>query len=75
MPSKIKSGLAAHDAACALAYGVCQSAIAAAAGSQSAVLSAEVTYYRAVLASALANGSSEASYFSQTLRALGTGGV
>jgi hypothetical protein len=68
----IRSGNSTHDATCLVAEGTRQTA--AASATQAAVNTAEITFYRSVRASALANGCGvEASV--SALRALGTGGV
>jgi hypothetical protein len=54
--SKDKSGKATHDEEEARVEGVRQSAIRAAGVSQATVKTAEIAYYRAALASAIANG-------------------
>jgi hypothetical protein len=56
MPSVVQTGNATHDAACAAALTTCNQAIAAAAGNSASIKTAEQTYYRAVVKSALANG-------------------
>ena len=59
MGGKIQSGVPAHDRVCDLAEGVRQAAVASAAQSpagQVVVNNAEITYHRAVIASAKANG-------------------
>jgi hypothetical protein len=58
MPCIVKTGIASHDSTCLQAEMVRQVAVAAAAN-QAAVTAAEVTYYRAIKASALANDLSE----------------
>ena len=58
MPCVVKSGVKAHDDTCLQAEMNRQVAVAAAAN-QAAVTAAEITYYRAVKASAVANGLSE----------------
>jgi hypothetical protein len=68
-----KSGNKSHDDTVNTAEGVRQIAVAAAA-TQAAVNSAEVTFYRAALASAKANGIGIEPFVS-ALRSLGTGGV
>jgi hypothetical protein len=69
-----------HQAACVLAEGTRQQEVSAAiiAGGGSptvaaAVRTAEIKFYRAVIASAVANGQQSAQ-FGQALRDLGTGG-
>jgi hypothetical protein len=54
----VKTGIASHDSTCLQAEMTRQVAVAAAAN-QAAVNAAEVTYYRAVKTSCLANGLSE----------------
>jgi hypothetical protein len=68
-----KSGHQVHDATVNAAEGTRQVAVAAAA-SQSAVASAEVTFYRAALASAKTNGIGIEPIVS-ALKSLGTGGA
>jgi hypothetical protein len=63
-----------HEATCIAAEGTRQQEVAAAAGNQSAVRTAEIKFYRALVASAVANGQPSAQ-FSIALRDLGTGGV
>jgi hypothetical protein len=58
MPCIVKTGVVSHDNTCLQAEMTRQVAVAAAAN-QAAVTAAEVTYYRAVKASALTNGLSE----------------
>lgn len=53
---KIQTGNATHDATCQTAEMTRQVAVKAAGNSQSAVTAAEITYYKAVRDSALANG-------------------
>jgi hypothetical protein len=57
-----KTGIKAHDDACAAAEGVRQVAVVAAAGNVASVRSAEVTYFKACKASALANGVSPSAF-------------
>jgi hypothetical protein len=69
----MRSGVPAHDAACNLAEGARQVAVAAAA-TQAAVRAAEITYYRAVVASCRTNNSSSGiEQPLQALRELGPG--
>jgi hypothetical protein len=68
-----KSGNKSHDDAVNAAEGVRQVAVAA-ASTQAAVNTAEITFYRAAKASALANGCG-AEPFISALKQLGTGGV
>jgi len=68
-----KSGNQNHDSVVNLAEGARQTAVAAAAN-QAAVNAAEITFYRAAKASALANGCG-IEPFVTALRSLGTGGV
>jgi hypothetical protein len=70
--SVTKTGIKAHDDAVAAAEGKRQSAVAA-ASSQAAVISAEVSFYQTVKASDLANGVST-SVHSYALRSLGQTG-
>jgi hypothetical protein len=58
MPCIVKTGVKLHDDTCLQAEMTRQVAVAAAAN-QAAVTAAEVTYYRTVKASCLANGLSE----------------
>jgi hypothetical protein len=51
----VRSGVAAHDAACLLAEAVRQAAVAG-SSSQAVIDAAELVYFRTVLASAKANG-------------------
>jgi hypothetical protein len=70
-----KTGVKAHDDVCILAEGARQVAVAGAA-SQAGVRAAEITFYRAVKASCIANngyGGVEAAM--NGLRELGTGGA
>ena len=69
--SKIQSGNAPHDTACAAAETTRQAAVSGA--TQSAAKTAEIAFYRTCLASALANGCG-ATTFINALRELGTGG-
>ena len=55
MSSPTKSGNAAHDAACLVALTALQGAISG-SPTQGTVNSAYITYYKACLASAVANG-------------------
>ena len=75
--SAIKTGIKAHDDTCIAAEMNRQTAVApaiAAGGAvQSAVKSAEIAFYRSVVASCLANGLPFGN-FTQALRDLGTGG-
>jgi hypothetical protein len=67
-----QSGSAAHNAACNAAEAVRQVAVQAAGNSQSAAIAAEVTFYRAVIASSKANNNfSDVSVANTALRALG----
>jgi hypothetical protein len=68
-----KSGNKSHDDAVNLAEGARQVAVAA-ASTQAAVNTAEITFYRTAKTSALANGVG-IEPFVTALRALGTGGV
>lgn len=69
-----KSGVKAHDDTCNASEMTRQSAVAAATGNQATIRAAEITHYRACLASALANGV-QGGVFVDALRTLGTGGV
>jgi len=71
--SKIKTGNKAHDDACDVAESTRQSAITATT-TQANARTAEITYYRALKASAIANNCSPAQ-FTTALMELGTGGV
>jgi hypothetical protein len=79
MGGVVKSGNLVHDAACSLAEGVRQAAVAAVtqnAAGQVTSNNAEIAYHRAVIASCKLNNSAiglEASM--SALRALGTGGT
>jgi hypothetical protein len=79
MGGLVKSGVAAHDAACAVAESTRQSAVAGVASSaagQVLVKNAEIAYARAIVASCKANNNGiGAEPFQSLLRALGTGGV
>jgi hypothetical protein len=55
MPSVTQSGNTAHDTACANALRTYQAAEATAAGNQTAINTAAVTYFRAIVKSGLAN--------------------
>ena len=68
-----KSGNKSHDDAVNAAEGTRQVAVAA-ASTQAAVNTAEITFYRTALASAKANGCG-IEPFVAALRSLGTGGV
>jgi hypothetical protein len=70
--SIVKSGNFAHDATCVVAEATRQVAVAGA--NRAAVLAAEITFYRAVVASANANGVS-ATQAQTALRELGVGGI
>ena len=72
--SIIQSGNRTHDTTCLIAEGVRQVAVAAAAGNQATAAAAEIVFYRACRASAMANGIQEGQ-FSTALKELGTGGV
>ena len=71
MPS-VKTGIVAHDAACAVAESIRQSAVAGA--SQAAVKAAEIICYRAIISSCRAQGL-PFSNFMAALRDLGTDGT
>jgi hypothetical protein len=79
MGGTIKSGNAAHDAACYLAENLRQSAVIGAtnnAAGQTEVNNAEVAYNRAVIASCKTNlGGAGQEAFINALKALGTGGT
>ena len=72
-----QTGIKAHDDTCIAAEMNRQTAVAAAIAAvgvvQSAVKSAEIAFYRGVVASCLANGLPFGN-FTQALRDLGTGG-
>ena len=70
--STSNSGNKNHDATVNVAESVRQSA--AAGASQATIKTAEITFYRAALASAIANGI-QPGVFISALRELGTGGV
>jgi hypothetical protein len=71
----VKSGVYAHDLACAIAEGIRQNSVAGAT-SQVVVNNAEIVYARAIVASCKANNNGAgAEAFQTLLRALGTGGV
>ena len=67
-----KTGIVAHDSACAIAESIRQSAVAGA--SQSAVKTAEIAFYRSIISSCRAQGL-PFSNFSAALRDLGTDGT
>jgi hypothetical protein len=69
--SNALSGVKAHDDAIAKAEGIRQTAVVGA--TQAAVMSADVTFYKAVVVSALANGVSPAAAM-QALKELGQTG-
>jgi hypothetical protein len=71
MPSK--TGVKAHDDAVLAAEGVRQTALAIAT-TQAAATSAAITFFRACVTSAVANGVGT-EQFRAALRELGTGGV
>ena len=71
--SVIKSGNKTHDDTCVLAEGARQQAVGVAGVSQATVRTAEIAFYRALMASAVANGLPSAQ-FGAALRDLGTGG-
>jgi hypothetical protein len=56
MPSVTQSGNTSHDTSCANALRAYQAAEAAAAGNQTTINTAAITFYRAVVKSGLANG-------------------
>jgi hypothetical protein len=70
--SIVRSGNGTHDTTVAVAEAARQGAVAGA--SQSAVRAAEITFYRAAIVSAQANGVNDAQ-FRTALRELGTGGA
>jgi hypothetical protein len=73
--STIQSGNKVHDTVVAVAEGARQTAGAAAGSNQAAVTATEVIFYRAVLASCLANNNSVGTGSASTaLKSLGTGG-
>jgi hypothetical protein len=67
------TGVTAHDSTVNAAELVLQSAVAAANNNAVTIRNAEVTYYRAVVKSALANGVSPAASM-QALKELGVSG-
>jgi hypothetical protein len=69
-----KSGNRVHDDACNLSEMTRQSAVASQTGNQANIKAAEIIFYRACLASALANGL-QSGAFVRALQDLGTGGV
>jgi hypothetical protein len=69
----IRTGNAAHDAACLTAENTRQGAMVNA--TQDQVRAAEIVFYRAVIASAKANGVPPNASVIQALRDLGTGGA
>jgi hypothetical protein len=72
----IQSGNKAHDSVVAVAEGARQTAVAAAGSNQAAVAASEIVFYRAVLASCLANNNSAGAGCAITaLKSLGTGGA
>ena len=70
--SSIKTGNLAHDSACAIAESIRQGAVAGA--SQAAIKTAEIAFYRSIIASCRAQGL-PFSNFSAALRDLGTDGT
>jgi hypothetical protein len=72
--SIVKSGNSTHDATCAVAEGVRQTSVAAAGNIQSQVVTAEITFHRAVIASAKANGLPVPTTSVFALRELGVSG-
>jgi hypothetical protein len=79
MGGVVKTGNTAHDAACSVAEGVRQAAVAGVAmgaAGQVASNNAEIVYARAIIASCVANNAGAgAEAFRTLLRALGTGGT
>jgi|GraSoiStandDraft_39_1057311.scaffolds.fasta_scaffold2077527_1 hypothetical protein len=71
MPS-IKTGIVAHDSACAIAESIRQTA--ASGASQAAIKTAEIAFYRSIISSCRANNL-PFSNFSAALRDLGTDGT
>jgi hypothetical protein len=70
--ARIRTGNATHDATLMAAEKTLQQSIAAAAGDAAAIKTAEIVFYRAGLASALAdNNGSNAAHFLTALRQLG----
>ena len=63
-----------HNDTCNLSEGTRQGAVATAAGNQATVKAAEISFYRACLASAIANGC-QPGVFIRALMDLGTGGI
>jgi hypothetical protein len=55
MPSVTQSGNTSHDTACANALRTYQAAEAAAAGNQTTINTAAITYFRAIVSSGLKN--------------------
>jgi hypothetical protein len=75
MGGTVKTGITAHDAACALAEGARQASVAG-SPTQATVNAAEITWARAIVASCVANNNGQgAEAFRSLLRALGTGGI
>jgi hypothetical protein len=68
-----KTGHVVHDNTCDRAEGTRQAAVNVAGVSQATVRTAEIAFYRALIASAVANGLPSAQ-FGAALRDLGTGG-
>jgi hypothetical protein len=64
-----RTGIVAHDLACALAESARQTSVAAAGSNMASVRSAEVTYFKACKASAISSGVSP-SAFTDALRSL-----
>jgi hypothetical protein len=71
MPAGSSSPNTAHNATVATALSVCQSAIVPGA-SQATVMSADIVFYRACLASAIARNCGTSGYL-MALKALGVG--
>jgi len=71
--SVTNSGNRVHDQNCNAAEMTRQVSVAAAGNSQTSVRNAEIVYYRACRASAIANGLSPAQFIA-ALQELGTGG-
>lgn len=71
--SVFKTGIKAHDDNCATAEMNRQVSVAGAGGSAAIVKAAEITFYRSVVASCLANNLPFGN-FTRALQDLGTGG-
>jgi hypothetical protein len=70
MSSTIMTGVKAHDDACRVAQVAHQSATSSASLTQAQAKAADIIYFKAVIASALANGGLEAGVFRQALHDL-----